>query len=488
MSQDNAKAAMTALAFSGEATIKFEKFRAWYNNDEANDGMWMTAVRVMIMKAMPNTGAKKMSVIAQVVRVSLRPGPTEADLKALRGIFDKIDHDKAGTLDVKKIAAVAKSTGCEMSQDNAKASLIALKFGQDPTISFENFSAWFFGDASQDGVWMTAVRTMMMKVMQGRSKSVSSSLVSAPTPTRGSQDSQQKSTVDGTPAEAALKSPEPGEPKSQVAWSKAFSTKVSDLFDSEKSRRDMIALDAARAQTDLSSTIANKNNAFGKTISLRTGREAVESAEAGAREETFASEADHTQSLRKAFADGVSMLGASKADRDTLYAKIKAELEYLENEKRAILDTDAQTAWTHALKLAKEALVQCKKATNRKNEQSEARETLCCDEVIARESKIEKEAEAELVSLKSSMEDDRLAILMEGRADVVEWSRAKKSKKMQLLEDAASAKGGANVLGSFKCQLIGSVVIAFFSYFFFFDGKNYAYSQNHRGQKPLPTT
>ena len=53
--------------------------------------------------------------------------------------FDKIDSDKIGIINLEKIAAVAMSAGCEMSQGNLNAAMTALDCTAD--ISFEKFTA-----------------------------------------------------------------------------------------------------------------------------------------------------------------------------------------------------------------------------------------------------------------------------------------------------------------------------------------------------------
>jgi len=88
----------------------------------------------------------------------------ESQLKVLRTIFDEIDSDKAGTLDVKKIGVIAQSQNCVMSQANADAAMVALGCPSEP-VTLDRFVAWFRKDLVHEGVWLTAVRAWMRKSM-----------------------------------------------------------------------------------------------------------------------------------------------------------------------------------------------------------------------------------------------------------------------------------------------------------------------------------
>ena len=156
VSQDNAKDCLVALDCL-QGPVTYEKFYGWYASessvhDAAKDGVWLTALRAMMAKRM---------------NVAPPPIPPEHAAK-LRGLFDKLDSDKTGTLDVKKIASVMKGLGCEMSQENAKYAIEAL---DGIPVTFDKFCVWYLSDPGKDGVWLTALRVVAVKRMGDRSKS-----------------------------------------------------------------------------------------------------------------------------------------------------------------------------------------------------------------------------------------------------------------------------------------------------------------------------
>jgi len=89
----------------------------------------------------------------------------DADTKLVRAMFDKMDYDKKGTLDAKKVAAVAKAANCELTQENAKAAMEGLE-GLTGPVTFEKFLKWYAKDPAGDGVWLTAVRAIMTKAKE----------------------------------------------------------------------------------------------------------------------------------------------------------------------------------------------------------------------------------------------------------------------------------------------------------------------------------
>ena len=150
MSKDNAKECLVALD-SPNGIVTFENFLAWFDSEnKEKDGVWMSALRAMIEKR------KSKAPLTFLIAMS----PEEA--AKLRGVYDKLDSDKSGTLDFKKIASAVKGLGCEMSQDNAKAALEALD-GIEKPVTFEKFSAWYVSDPANDGVWLAALRAIVAK-------------------------------------------------------------------------------------------------------------------------------------------------------------------------------------------------------------------------------------------------------------------------------------------------------------------------------------
>jgi len=89
-------------------------------------------------------------------------------VRLVRVMFDKMDYDSKGTLDAKKVAAVARAANCELTQENAKAAMEGLRCTMTEPVAFEKFLAWYATDPAGDGVWLTAVRTIMTTAMQRR--------------------------------------------------------------------------------------------------------------------------------------------------------------------------------------------------------------------------------------------------------------------------------------------------------------------------------
>ena len=172
ISQDNAKEALSALDCAVGAPITFEKFTAWFSKEsvfesslvDEMDGVWLTAIRAMMIKAMTTASPEGIPLGKSAPKIPPRVGsPTE--MNVVRAIFDKMDSKKVGTLDINKIAAVAKTGGCEMLKANATAALDALDCVADPTITFEKFSDWFFRDGKNDGAWLASIRFRMTKAI-----------------------------------------------------------------------------------------------------------------------------------------------------------------------------------------------------------------------------------------------------------------------------------------------------------------------------------
>ena len=159
MSKKCAMDAMVRLlqGTSGAKVVTFELFCAWFNSSNvAEDGNWLSAMRKAISSGIMSKVREEPSGDDGD---TVKPAPPAM----LRAFFDRMDFDKSGTLNAKKLGSCANFLGCEMSQENAKATMETLiKETDSKVVTFEMFECWFHDDPSRDGAWLRAIRARIL--------------------------------------------------------------------------------------------------------------------------------------------------------------------------------------------------------------------------------------------------------------------------------------------------------------------------------------